>query len=385
MQILITDSSLIRTRALHFKRWQLGLMGLFLAAVLMLISGAVYHFIFLTAAREGWPVVSQLVKLIVRDEIAQRERFMRENLDAMANRVGEMQAKLVKLEALSERVTGLAGVKTDDLKALPARAKGGQGGPFVPMERPTLKDLNEAINHLDERADLGSDLFTLVESRLFEARLQSLLVPSGPPVQGPVGSGFGFRLDPITGRAALHTGLDFPSELGTPIHAAAGGMVIVSENHPAYGQLLEIDHGNTLVTRYAHASKLLVKNGMMVKRGQVIAEVGNSGRSTGPHLHFEVLVSGVPQNPTRFLSGNAKNLPGAVMPPMAVLADASGASAPRQRAAKRVRVVQGDDSNARASSPTEQSTAAPAALAAAAPAAAAATAAPAATGGDDSP
>jgi murein DD-endopeptidase MepM/ murein hydrolase activator NlpD len=380
MQILITDSSLVRTRALHFKRWQLGLLGLLLAAVLMLISGAVYHFIFLTAAREGWPVVSQVVKLIVRDEIAQRERFMRENLDAMANRVGEMQAKLVKLEALSERVTGLAGVKTDELKALPAHAKGGQGGPFVPMERPTLKDLNEALSHLDERADLGSDLFTLVESRLFEARLQSLLVPSGPPVQGPVGSGFGFRLDPITGRAALHTGLDFPSDVGTPIHAAAGGMVIVSENHPAYGQLLEIDHGNSLVTRYAHASKLLVKNGMLVKRGQVIAEVGTSGRSTGPHLHFEVLVSGVPQNPTRFLSGNTKNRPGTVMPPMALLADASGATSPRQRAAKRVRVAapDRDDASANAQSPAAQPSAAPAA-----PAMPATPAAP-ATSGDDS-
>lgn len=325
MQILITDSSLIRTRALHFKRWQLALAGLLLAAVLMLISGAVYHFIFLTAAREGWPVVSQLVKLVVRDEIAQRERFMRENLDAMASRVGEMQAKLVKLESLSERVTGLAGVKSDELKALPARAKGGQGGPLVPLDRPTLKELDEALSRLDERVDVGSDLFTLVESRLFEARLQSLLVPSSPPVAGSVGSGFGFRLDPITGRAALHTGLDFPADVGTPIRAAAGGMVVVSNNHPAYGQLLEVDHGNSLITRYAHASKLLVKNGEMVKRGQTIAEVGSSGRSTGPHLHFEVLVAGVPQNPTRFLAGNAKSAP-------TLLADASAPPAPRARA-----------------------------------------------------
>ena len=333
MQILITDSTLLRTRALHFKRWQLGLLALVLAAVLMLVSGAVYHFVFLTAAREGWPVVSQLVKLVVRDELAQRERVMRENLDAMASRVGEMQAKLVKLEALSERVTSLAGVKTDDLKALlPARAKGGQGGPLIALERPTLTELNEALSRLDERADVGGDLFTLVESRLFEARLQSLLVPSSAPVGGPVGSGFGFRLDPITGRPALHTGLDFPAEIGTPIQAAAGGIVVVSDNHPAYGRLLEIDHGNGLVTRYAHASKLLVKAGMMVKRGQTIAEVGSSGRSTGPHLHFEVLVSGVPQNPTRFLSGKAQ------AQPMLMAQSAASTSAPaaaRPRAARR--------------------------------------------------
>ena len=327
MQILITDSSLVRTRVLHFRRWQVALGGLLLAGLLMLISGLVYHFIFMTAAREGWPVASQLVKLLVRGELAQQERVMRENLDAIALRVGEMQAKLVKLEALGERVTGMAGVKTDDLKALPARAKGGQGGPFVPLTQPTPVQLNEAIDRLDERADIGGDLFTLVESRLFEARLQALLVPSSHPVDGPIGSGFGFRIDPITGRAALHTGLDFPSDVGTSIQAAAGGMVVVSELHPAYGNMIEIDHGNSLITSYAHASKLLVKAGAMIKRGQKIAEVGTSGRSTGPHLHFEVLLAGVQQNPARFLAGHV------VSPTMVADASASSSKArtPRRR------------------------------------------------------
>jgi murein DD-endopeptidase MepM/ murein hydrolase activator NlpD len=342
MQILITDSSLVRTRALHIKRWQFALGALLLTGVLMMISGAIYHFIFLTAAREGWPVMGQLVKLIVREEIAQRERFMRENLDAIALRVGEMQAKVVKLEALGERVTGMAGVKTDDLKALPSRSKGGQGGPFVPLSRPSLEQLSEAIDQLDERADIGSDLFTLVESRLFETKLLATLVPSTHPVAGPVGSGFGFRIDPITGRAALHTGLDFPSDVGAPILAAAGGIVIVSERHPAYGNMIEIDHGNALVTRYAHASKLLAKTGTMVKRGQKIAEVGNSGRSTGPHLHFEVMVSGVQQNPTRFLNGQ-------VTAPTA-LADASAKQrTPRRRAA--VAAVAAPDPGAVAATP----------------------------------
>jgi murein DD-endopeptidase MepM/ murein hydrolase activator NlpD len=129
------------------------------------------------------------------------------------------------------------------------------------------------------------------------------MVPSSAPVIGPVGSGFGFRSDPFTGRAALHTGLDFPADIGTPILAAAGGMVVSSAPHPAYGNLVEIDHGNGLLTRYAHTSKMLVKAGDLVKRGQVVAQVGTSGRSTGPHLHFEVLVEGVPQNPARFLAG----------------------------------------------------------------------------------
>lgn len=304
MQIMITDSSLVRTRVLHLRRWQVAVGALVLAGTLMAISGLAYHFLFITAARQGWPLATQLVKAMVRDELAQQERVMRENLDAIALRVGEMQAKLVQLEALGERVTGMAGVKTDDLKALqPARGKAGQGGPFVPLTRPTAAQLAETLDQMDERADIGGDLFTLVESRLFETRLQAALVPSSHPVEGRVGSGFGFRIDPINGRAALHTGLDFPSDVGTPILAAAGGMVVVSEKHAAYGNMIEIDHGNQLITRYAHTSKLLVKVGQMVKRGQKIAEVGTTGRSTGPHLHFEVLLAGVQQNPTRFLSG----------------------------------------------------------------------------------
>jgi murein DD-endopeptidase MepM/ murein hydrolase activator NlpD len=100
----------------------------------------------------------------------------------------------------------------------------------------------------------------------------------------------------------MHTGLDFPAEVGTPILAAAGGVVIVQEYHGAYGNMVEVDHGNGLVTRYAHASATFVKKGDIVKRGQKIAAVGSTGRSTGPHLHFEVWVSGVPQDPQRFLA-----------------------------------------------------------------------------------
>lgn len=307
MQILITHGTLARTRVLHFNRWQMAAMLISLVAVLTLLSGTVYHFVFLKAAREGWPVVSQIVRLVVRDEFAQRDRFLRENLDAIAQKVGEMQAKLVKLEAMGDRVSGLAGVKSDELRGTTPKprvaAAGAQGGPYVPPQAVTIEQLRSIVDSLDESADANSDLFTLIESRLMESRLQSLMIPNSAPVSGPVGSGFGFRSDPFTGRSALHMGLDFPADVGTPIMAAAGGVVQLTETHPAYGQMVEVDHGNGLVTRYAHASKLLVRTGDIVKRGQPIAQVGNTGRSTGPHLHFEVLVDGVPQNPARFLAG----------------------------------------------------------------------------------
>lgn len=321
MQIMITHDVSARVRVLQLSRWQLALLALGLVFLLMLTSGAVYHWFFLKAAREGWPVVSSVVKWVVRDEIAQRDRFMRENLDAIAQKVGEVQAKLVRLEAVSERVSGLAGVKPEELRLLqqpavgtpapggtrsgsggaPAQV-GGRGGAYFPLRSPTLEELNDAVTGLDGLSDLHADVFTLIESRLFEERMRGLMVPSATPVDGPVGSGFGFRSDPITGRTALHTGLDFPAEPGTPIRAAAGGVVLELGVHPEYGQTLELDHGNQLTTLYAHLRRALVKPGDIVRRGQVIAEVGNTGRSTGPHLHFEVLLQGVPQNPARFLA-----------------------------------------------------------------------------------
>jgi murein DD-endopeptidase MepM/ murein hydrolase activator NlpD len=329
MQIMITAGRLARTRVVQVGPWQVGLTVAALALALMMFSGVIYHFVLLKAAQAGWPVVSQIVGLVVRDEMTQRDRFMRENLDALAQRVGEMQAKLVKLEAVGERVSGLAGVKADEVRlrtsapaavpkpgAAPAPAErrmqnvsptgpsAGQGGPFVPApaQPGNFAELDLLIQQVEQRAEGYGDLFVLIESRLLERRLSGLLIPSTAPVDGPTSSGFGFRVDPFSGRAALHTGLDFPADIGTPILAAAGGVVLSDETHPAYGRMLEVDHGRGLVTRYAHASKLLVKAGDIVRRGQKIAEVGTSGRSTGPHLHFEVLVDNVPQDPAKFLA-----------------------------------------------------------------------------------
>ncbi len=319
MDILITHGNMARTRSMHVRPIQLWLIGTVVLVLLMLLSGTIYHVIFLKAAREGWPVVSHLVRLVVRDEFEQRDRFMRENLDAMAQKVGEMQAKVIKLEAVGSRVSGLAGIKAEELRALdaagsPASAPakpaagtagtgaGGRGGPFVPASTPSIEQLNEVLAQLDVQTDHGADVFTLVESRLLEKRLEMMMVPSIAPVAGGVGSGFGFRVDPFNGRAALHTGLDYPAPVGTPIRAAAAGVVRSAEPDGAYGLSLELDHGNGLVTRYAHNSRILVKPGELVRRGQDIAMVGSTGRSTGPHLHFEVLLGGVPQNPARFLA-----------------------------------------------------------------------------------
>ena len=320
MQVLITHGRMARARVMQFGALQLLLAAATLVLGLMALSGAIYHFVFLKAVQEGWPVVGPLVQWVVRGEVAQRERFMRENLDAIAQKVGEMQDKLVRLEAMSERVSGLAGVKPEELGT--HRPRAGSGGPFVAAGEPSLPQLQQTLAGLDEVADWQGELFAFSESRLFQARLDALRVPSSPPVPGVVGSGFGLRSDPFTGHSALHTGLDFPAEPGTPILAAAAGVVLTAGWHPEYGKLVELDHGQGLITRYAHGRALHVQAGEIVKRGQEIAEVGTTGRSTGPHLHFEVLLQGVPQNPARFLA-NA--------PAPLVAAHASAVRDPRRR------------------------------------------------------
>ncbi len=304
MHFIITDAWLAKSRAVHLSGTKLAIVFAGLTLGLMIAAASLYHWVFLKGAREGWPVIGTLVRLVVKDEFEQRDRFIRENLDAMARRLGEMQAKLVQLEALGERVSGLAGVSPTEIKSVP-----GRGGALVAGRPLTMQELQATLADLDQVSSQSTDLLTVMESRLFDQKIKNLMVPTQQPVQaGQLGSAFGWRIDPFTGRSALHTGLDFQAEPGTPIVAAAGGVVVEQEVHPAYGNMVEIDHGNNLVTRYAHASKVWVKKGDLVKRGQKIAEVGTTGRSTGPHLHFEVMVQGVPQDPQKFLSAG-RNLP----------------------------------------------------------------------------
>lgn len=302
MQLIITDSWLARTRAFHLSGWSLAVAFLSAAFALMLVSAMMYHWIFLTGAREGWPVIGTLVRMVVKDEFAQRDKYLKENIEVLARRLGEMQAQLLQLQSLGERVSTLAGVPMPDLKS-----KKGSGGALVMSRDLSLDELRGVLDTVEGGAKADVDWLTVVESRLLDQKIKKMMIPAQPPVAlAALGSTFGWRIDPITGQSALHTGLDFPAAIGTPIQAAAGGVVVAQEFHVQYGNMIEIDHGNDLISRYAHASKVFVKKGDLVKRGQKIAEVGTSGRSTGAHLHFEVLVNGVPQDPQRFLDAGSR-------------------------------------------------------------------------------
>ena len=298
MQLIITDAWLIKSRAFHLSGSKLLFAILAASIALMLVSAGLYHWVFLKGAREGWPVIGTLVRLVVKDEVAQQDRFMRENIEVMAKKLGEMQAKMLQLESLGERVSGLAGVNPAEI-----RIKPGQGGRLVEGHDLSMLELQSTLQELDQLANQRADDMTVLESRLFEQKIKKMMVPTQTPVPNAnLGSVFGWRIDPITGRSALHTGLDFPATPGTAIYAAAGGVVVTQEYQAEYGNMIEVDHGNNLISRYGHTSRVFVKKGDLIKRGQKIAEVVSTGRSTGPHLHFEVLVQGIPQDPQKFLN-----------------------------------------------------------------------------------
>ena len=236
--------------------------------------------------------------MVSKDEAVQRDRFLRENLDVLARRLGEIQTKVMQLESLGERVAGLSGINSTVPKAIT-----GVGGALVLAHPLSMLELETTLSNLELLTRERTDSMAVAESRLFDKKMKDMMVPTGMPVEhSAVGSFFGWRVDPINGQSALHTGLDFQADHGTPILAAAGGVVVTQEYHSAYGNMVEIDHGNGLTTRYAHAAKTVVKKGDLIRRGQFIAEVGTTGRSTGAHLHFEVLVHGVAQDPQKFLN-----------------------------------------------------------------------------------
>jgi murein DD-endopeptidase MepM/ murein hydrolase activator NlpD len=217
--------------------------------------------------------------------------------------VGEMQAQLTRLDALGERLSALAGVK--EFRFNEAPGLGGAAPTLMPPQNLSLADFSEKLTVLSRQVENRNDMLGVLEAQLFEQAVKKKLMPTMMPVAAPYNaSGFGRRVDPFTGQWAMHEGIDFLADLGSPVVAAAGGVVVFAGLHPQYGYMVDIDHGNDLVTRYAHCSKLLVREGDVVHRGRKIAESGSTGRSTGPHLHFEVRFRGVAQNPAKFLVSN---------------------------------------------------------------------------------
>jgi len=300
VQIILVHPRLAQARTFnvtrrHYALGALALLGLIVAATMLL-----YYLTFRHAVNLGLPVVRELMSSASPDESVRQDRYLRENLDAMAVKLGRMQAQLVRLDALGERVSGLAGISASEFNFKEAPGRGGAISPH--SQAHSLQDFQALLDNLSGHLEHRADHLNIVETELLNARMRSKMMPTVRPVGVAYNaSGFGVRLDPFNGRRTMHDGIDFIAPAGSPIVAAAGGVVVAAEWHHSYGNVVDIDHGNEIVTRYAHASRIHVRVGDIVKRSQRIADVGSTGRSTGPHLHFEVRLRGIPQNPSKFL------------------------------------------------------------------------------------
>ena len=225
------------------------------------------------------------------------------NLTVFIDQMGELYARIINLDSQTERLQGILRkqmVGKDKVPKLDEK-KGSQGGPFK-NDNLTSQDLQKAINNLMVKIEAREDLYNSVEAALLKQSVLKDTLPSLKPVNIPYSSSsYGWRHDPILGVRAFHEGLDFSAAQGEQIRATASGIVIFAGKAPDYGNYVKIQHGNGLETRYAHCSKLLVKNGDLVSKGEVIALVGNTGRSTGPHLHYEIRLNGNSLDPRQYL------------------------------------------------------------------------------------
>ncbi|HXC39909.1 MAG TPA: M23 family metallopeptidase, partial [Burkholderiales bacterium] len=199
------------------------------------------------------PVVQSLVMAAQEQQAQKSETFLRQNLNAMAVKLGEMQAQLMRLDALGERLVSMSGMKLPEFRFSEVPGRGGALPSGVASKPLSMDDLNSQLDSLSRRMESRNDTLSILESQLFDAKVKSKLMPTITPVEAAWNaSSFGWRIDPITGMQAMHEGVDFIAEVGTPIFAAASGIVTFAGWHHQYGNVVEIDHGNDFMTRYAH-------------------------------------------------------------------------------------------------------------------------------------
>ena len=301
MHIILVSNSLAKGRTLTFGNKQAVLLAVtLLLAPVLLAVGLTYLSLF-HASLLPHPLLQSLVLSAQQNELSKNRAYVQENLDAMAVKLGQMQAQMLRLDALGDRLAKLSGMPKQEFNFTTLPGRGGAES-VLPQKALTQQDFGRELDYLMNKLDARADQLGLMEALLLQQKVKKVALPSGPPIStGWHSSNFGWRIDPFTGKNAFHEGVDFMAEVGTPIYAAGGGIVVFVDFYAGYGNMIDIDHGNGLVSRYAHISKADVKLGDVVLKGQKIAEVGNTGRSTGSHLHFEVRHQGAAQNPEHYL------------------------------------------------------------------------------------
>jgi murein DD-endopeptidase MepM/ murein hydrolase activator NlpD len=301
VNIILVSDSLAKSRSMTLSQGQVFLIAFGILMAGFILATATYVVTMKFAVDLRNPYLRALMASLHQDEVKRSEANVKENLDALAAKVGELQARILRLDAFGERLAKAAGIKREEFRF---DEKPGQGGPVVPLgPELTVPEFQRMLDDMSRLVDDRGEKLGVLDSFFMDDRLARKTVPTTMPVTGGYySSNYGYRLDPITGHSEFHTGVDIVAGIGTKVVAAAGGVVSYSGTMLEYGNVVDVDHDNGLTSRYAHLSKRLVKAGDVVMKGQLIALVGNTGRTTGPHLHFEVREKGIPLNPNKFLA-----------------------------------------------------------------------------------
>ena len=237
-----------------------------------------------------------------RAEILEAKRVAEDNLNALTLRLGKMQAHVIRLDALGQRLTRIAGLDNGEFDFTRPPAQGGPEENSVMADAIELPDFMSQLDDLSHQLDDREKQLSVLESMIMNRNLQAEVLPAGRPIaKGWLSSKYGIRNDPFTGKPEFHKGVDLAGKEGSDIFSVAAGVVTWAGKRYGYGNLVEINHGNGYVTRYGHCKKVLVHVGDTVKKGQLISKMGSTGRSTGPHVHFEVWVNGRTVDPTTYL------------------------------------------------------------------------------------
>lgn len=232
-------------------------------------------------------------------EISALKTMASEEIEAMSKKMALMQAKLIQIEGAAERVIEAANLDKAEFGFDQPLAIGGISEGQIEFERPRFED---ALSDLDLEIERKQERLAVLAETLYSKDWQNKVKLSGRPVkQGFMSSRYGFRANPFNGGLDFHAGVDFAAVIGTPIYTTGAGIVSYSGSRGGYGNVIEVTHMDGKVTRYAHCNKLLAKVGQVVEQGDIIAEVGNTGNSTGPHLHYEVIENGKQINPAPYL------------------------------------------------------------------------------------
>ncbi|HTD10992.1 MAG TPA: M23 family metallopeptidase [Steroidobacteraceae bacterium] len=234
-------------------------------------------------------------------QIADLKQQLQLRVDAMAMRLGEVNAHVIRLDALGKRLTEMADIDSREFNFDRDPPSGGPEGDGEGVSA-QIPDLTVMLRQLEQRVDLRESQLSALENVILARELKEQIHPEGRPVtSGFISSYFGERSDPFDGREAFHKGVDFAGAAGSRIVAVAAGVVTWAGERSGFGKLIEINHGDGYVTRYAHNERTLVSVGATVQRGEPVALMGSTGRSTGPHVHFEVLHNGRQVNPLSYI------------------------------------------------------------------------------------